>query len=119
MNENDKMTKLVKICICVVLVCIACIISGCYKETPPSPPVTSSVQRNDIGVENAYLSEKLEKSDILIPISSKNEKEFEFSEVSGGGITKTIYILKDNKYGNEYIIVSGGNGLGICLRKQD
>ena len=112
------MIKLVKICICVVLVCIACIISGCYKETTP-PPVTSSVQRNDIGVENAYLSEKPEKSDILIPISSKNEKEFEFSEVSGGGITKTIYILKDNKYGNEYIIVADGNGLGICLRKQD
>ena len=112
------MIKLVKICICVVLVCIACIISGCYKETTP-PPVTSSVQHNDIGVENAYLSEKPEKSDILIPISSKNEKEFEFSEVSGGGITKTIYILKDNKYGNEYIVVAGGNGLGICLRKQD
>ena len=112
------MIKLVKICICVVLVCIACIISGCYKETTP-PPVTSSVQHNDIGVENAYLSKKSEKSDILIPISSKNEKEFEFSEVSGGGITKTIYILKDNKYGNEYIVVSGGNGLGICLRKQD
>ena len=112
------MIKLVKICICVVLVCIACIICGCYKETTP-PPVTSSVQHNDIGVENAYLSEKPEKSDILIPISSKNEKEFKFSEVSGGGITKTIYILKDNKYGNEYIVVSGGNGLGICLRKQD
>ena len=112
------MIKLVKICICVVLVCIACIISGCYKETTP-PSVTSSVQHNDIGVENAYLSEKPEKSDILIPISSKNEKEFKFSEVSGGGITKTIYILKDNKYGNEYIVVSGGNGLGICLRKQD
>ena len=112
------MTKLVKICICVVLVCITCIISGCYKETIP-PPVTSSVQRNDIGVENAYLSEKPEKSDILIPISSKNEKEFELSEASGGGITKSIYILKDNKYGNEYIVVSGGNGLGICLRKQD
>ena len=112
------MIKLVKICICVVLVCIACIISGCYKETTP-PPVTSSVQHNDIGVENAYLSKKSEKSDILIPISSKNEKEVKFSEVSGGGITKTIYILKDNKYGNEYIVVSGGNGLGICLRKQD
>lgn len=112
------MMKLVKICICVVLVCVACIISGCYKETTP-PPVTSSVQRNDIGVENAYLSEKPEKSDILIPISSKNEKEFELSEASGGGITKSIYILKDNKYGNEYIVVSGGNGLGICLRKQD
>ena len=112
------MIKLVKICICVVLVCIACIISGCYKETTP-PPVTSSVQHNDIGVENAYLSEKPEKSDILIPISSKNEKEFEFSEALGGGITKRIYILKDNKYGNEYIVVSGGNGLGICLRKQD
>ena len=112
------MIKLVKICICVVLVCIACIISGCYKETTPHP-VTSSVQHNDISVENAYLSEKQEKSDILIPISSKNEKEFKFSEVSGGGITKTIYILKDNKYGNEYIVVSGGNGLGICLRKQD
>ena len=112
------MIKLVKICRWVELVCIACIISGCYKETTP-PPVTSSVQHNDIGVENAYLSEKPEKSDILIPISSKNEKEFKFSEVSGGGITKTIYILKDNKYGNEYIVVSGGNGLGICLRKQD
>lgn len=112
------MTKLVKICICVVLICIACIISGCYKETTPLP-VTSNVQRNDIGVENAYLSEKPEKSDILIPISSKNEKEFELSEASGGGITKSIYILKDNKYGNEYIVVSGGNGLGICLRKQD
>ena len=61
------MTKLVKICICVVLVCITCIISGCYKETTP-PPVTSSVQHNDIGVENAYLSEKPEKSDILISI---------------------------------------------------
>lgn len=112
------MMKLVKICICVVLVCIACIISGCYKETTP-PPVTSSVQRNDIGVENVYLSEKPEKSDILIPISSKNEKEFELSEASGEGITKSIYILKDNKYGNEYIVVSGGNGLGICLRKKD
>ena len=112
------MTKLVKICICVVLVCITCIISGCYKETT-SPPVTSSVQHNDIGVENAYLSEKPEKSDILIPISSKNEKEFEFSEVSGGGITTSIYILKDNKNGNEYIAVFGGNGLGICLRKKD
>ena len=112
------MTKLVKICICVVLVCIICIISGCYKEITP-PPVTSSIQRNDIGVKNAYLSEKPEKSDILIPISSKNEKEFELSEASGGGITKSIYILKDNKYGNEYIVISGGNGLGICLRKQD
>ena len=106
------------LCSVSVLVCITCIISGCYKETTP-PPVTSSVQCNDIGVENAYLSEKPEQSDILIPISSKNEKEFELSEASGGGMTKIIYILKDNKYGNEYIVVSGGNGLGICLRKQD
>lgn len=112
------MTKLVKICICVVLVCITCIISGCYKETTP-PPVTSSVQRNDIGVENAYLSEKPEKSDILIPISSKNEKEFEVSKVRGESGFKVIRVLKDNKYGNEYIIVADGDGLGICLRKRD
>lgn len=57
---------------------------------------------------------------MFIPVSSKSKKEFKLSEASGGGgLTRTIYILKDNKYGNEYIVVSGGNGLGICLRKQD
>lgn len=62
---------------------------------------------------------KNQKSLICSFLSSKNEKEFELSEASGGGITKSIYILKDNKYGNAYIVISGGNGLGICLRKQD
>lgn len=69
MNENEKrmvkMEKLVKICICVALICITCIISGCYSTNTPLLPVTSNAQqRNDIGVENVYLSEKPEKSDV-------------------------------------------------------
>lgn len=115
------MKNLVKFCICVVLVCVTCIINGCYSTNtaPPQSPVISNKQSNDIDVENTYLSEKQENSDILIPVSSNDEKEFEISEKKGKKGIKVIRILKDNKYGNEYIIVADGNGLGICLRKRD
>ena len=115
------MKNFVKFCICVVLMCVTCIINGCHNTNtiPPQPPVISNNQSNDIGIENAYLSEKPKKSDILIPVSSNDEKEFEISEKKGGRGFKVIRILKDNKYGNEYIIVADGDGLGICLRKRD
>ena len=45
-----------------------------------------------------------------------SEKEFEFSnEVAKRGFWK-IRILKDNKYGNEYILVEDGDGLSIFPR---
>ena len=115
------MKNLVNFCICVALVCATCIINGCYSTNtaPTTSPVISNNQSNDIGVENVYLSEKQENSDILIPVSSNDEKEFEISEKKGKRGIKVIRILKDNKYGNEYIIVADGNGLGICLRKRD
>lgn len=94
------MKNLVKFCICVVLVCVTCIINGCYST-------------------NTALPEKQENSDMLIPVSSNDEKEFEISEKKYKRGIKVIRILKDNKYGNEYIIVADGNGLGICLRKRD
>ena len=115
------MKNLVKFCICVVLMCVTCIINGCYNTNTAPPPVTSNNQHNDIGVENTYLSKKQkpENSDILIPVSSKDEKEFEISKKMGESGFKVIRVLKDNKYGNEYIIVADGDGLGICLRKRD
>lgn len=115
------MKNLVKFCICMVLVCVTCIINGCYSinTAPPPSPVISNNQSNDIGVENAYLSKKSENSDILIPVSSKDEKEFEISKKMFENGIYVIRILKDNKYGNEYIIIADGDGLGICLRKRD
>ena len=121
MKGEFKVKNLVKFCICVVFVCAICIINGCYSTNtaPPTSSVISNNQSNDIRVENVYLSEKQENSDILIPVSSNDEKEFEISEKKGKRGIKVIRILKDNKYGNEYIIVADGNGLGICLRKRD
>ncbi len=113
------MNNLVKFCICVVLVCVTCIINGCYSTNTTPPQAISNNQRNDIGVENAYLSEKPEKSDILIPVSSNDEKEFEISKKMYENGIYVVRILKDNKYGNEYIIIADGYGLGICLRKRD
>ena len=77
-----------KFCI-VMMICIIGIISGCC---------------------NIHQTGSDDQSD------EASEKEFEFSnEVSKRGFWK-IRILKDNKYGNEYIIVEDGDGLSICPR---
>ena len=77
-----------KFCI-VMMLCIIVVISGCYNT-----PQTGSDEQS----------------------SEASEKEFDFSnEVAKRGFWK-IRILKDNKYGNEYIIVEDGDGLSICPR---
>ena len=77
-----------KFCI-VMMICIIVVISGCCNT-----PQTGSDEQS----------------------SEASEKEFEISnEVSKRGFWK-IRILKDNKYGNEYIIVEDGDGLSICPR---
>ena len=78
-----------KFCICVMMICIIGVISGCCNT-----PQTGSDEQS----------------------SEASEKEFDFSnEVAKRGFWK-IRILKDNKYGNEYIIVEDGDGLSICPR---
>ena len=77
-----------KFCI-VMMLCIIGVISGCCNT-----PQTGSDEQS----------------------SEASEKEFDFSnEVAKRGFWK-IRILKDNKYGNEYIIVEDGDGLSICPR---
>lgn len=77
-----------KFCI-VMMLCIIGVISGCCNT-----PQTGSDEQS----------------------SEASEKEFDFSnEVVKRGFWK-IRILKDNKYGNEYIIVEDGDGLSICPR---
>lgn len=77
-----------KFCI-VMMICIIGVISGCCN--------TSQIGSDDQSGE-------------------ASEKEFDFSnEVAKRGFWK-IRILKDNKYGNEYIIVEDGDGLSICPR---
>ena len=78
-----------KFCICLMMLCIIGVISGCYNT-----PQTGSDEQS----------------------GEASEKEFDFSnEVAKRGFWK-IRILKDNKYGNEYIIVEDGDGLSICPR---
>ena len=112
------MKKVMKFCICIIMTFLIGIISGCYT--------TSSIVSDNqdgipsIGIKNTDTSPKsVKNSDKLIPLStdvSKNELEFS-DVVSGRGFMKAR-ILKDNKYGNEYIVVSNGEGVGICLRQR-
>ena len=112
------MKKLMKFCICIVIACLIGVISRCYTTSP----IVSNNQHEVpfIDIEDTDPSPKSVKpSDKLIPISTDTSKnELEFSDVaSGKGFIKAC-ILKDNKYGNEYIVVSNGEGVGICLRQR-
>ena len=103
-----------KFCICLMMLCIIGVISGCH---PAYQTVSNEQQDKDfIEVENA-LSTNPQNSDILIPVSTSNSrKELELSNVIDQKDFVSVRILKDNKYGNEFIIVKDGEGLGICRR---
>ena len=103
-----------KFCICLMMLCIIGVISGCH---PADQTVSNEQQDKDfIEVENA-LSTNPQNSDILIPVSTSNSrKELELSNVIDQKDFVSVRILKDNKYGNEFIIVKDGEGLGICRR---
>ena len=79
-----------KFCICVIMLCIIGVISGCCN----TPQTVSDEQSGE-----------------------SSGKELEFSDVvSNRGLFMRARILKDNKYGNEYIILEGDVGMSICPR---
>ena len=79
-----------KCCICVMMLCIIGVISGCC---------------------NTHQTVSDEQS------GESSGKELEFSDVvSNRGLFMRARILKDNKYGNEYIILEGDVGMSICPR---
>lgn len=78
-----------KFCI-VMMICIIVVISGCC---------------------NTHQTVSDEQS------GESSGKELEFSDVvSNRGLFMRTRILKDNKYGNEYIILESGVGVSICPR---
>ena len=81
-----------KFCICVMMLFIIGIISGCC---------------------NTHQTVSDEQS------GESSGKELEFSDVvsiSNRGLFMRTRILKDNKYGNEYIILESNIGVSICPR---
>lgn len=120
------MKKLMKFCICIMIACLIGVISGCYTT---SPIVSNSKHEvPSIDIEDTDTSPKsIKSSDKLIPLSTDSSKnELEFSDViterklptNERGLSLKVRILKDNKYGNEYIVVSNGEGVGICPRQR-
>ena len=103
-----------KFCICVMMLCIIGVISGCH---PAEQTVSNDQQEHfSIDEENAF-STKPQNSGMLIPVSTNNfGKEFELSDTIVEKTLANVRILKDNRYGNEYIIVEDGDGLSICPR---
>ena len=82
-----------KFCICLMMLCIIEVISGCCNTC--NTPQTGSDEQSD----------------------EASEKELEFSDVvSNRGLFMRTRILKDNKYGNEYIILESDAGVSICPR---
>lgn len=112
------MKKFIKFCVCVMMAFLIGVISGCYTTSSIVSDDQDKVPSIDIkGTDTSPKSVK--NSDKLIPLStdsSKNELEFS-TVVTEKGFMK-VRILKDNKYGNEYIVVSNGEGVGICLRQR-
>lgn len=111
------MKKLVRFCVCIVISCIIGVLSGCYT-TP-----TSSKQHEEIPsveIETAKSLKNNDVSDKLVPLSTNatvNELEFSDKPLADKRWMRA-YILKDNKYGNEYIVVYTGDGVGIALRQK-
>ena len=103
-----------KFCICLMMLCIIGVISGCHH----AHHTFSSEQQDNVYIdeENA-LSTKPQNSDILIPVStSGSRKELELSDIIDQKDFVSVRILRDNRYGNEFVIVKDGEGLGICRR---
>ena len=79
-----------KFCICLMMLCIIGVISGCCNRSQ-----TVSEEQSD----------------------ESSGKELEFSDVvSNRGLFMRTRILKDNKYGNEYIILESDVGVSVCPR---
>ena len=82
-----------KFCICVMMLCIIGVISGCCNRS-------QTVSEEQSGESSG--------------------KELEFSDVvSNRGLFMRTRILKDNKYGNEYIILESDVGVSVCPRIRD
>ena len=111
------MKKLVRFCVCIVISCVIGVLSGCYT-TP-----TSSKQHEEtpsIEIETAKSMKNNDVSDKLVPLSTTtavNELEF-YDKPLADKRWMRAYILKDNKYGNEYIVIYTGDGVGITLRQK-
>lgn len=103
-----------KFCICVMMLCIIGVISGCH---PAEQTVSNDQQEHfSIDEENAF-STKPQNSGMLIPVSTNNfGKEFELSDTIVEKTLANVRILKDNRYGNEYFIVTYGEAIGIYPR---
>lgn len=111
------MKKLVRFCVCVVISCVIGVLSGCYT-TP-----TSNKQQEDftsVEIETAKSLKNNDVSDKLVPLSTNaavNELEFSYKPLADKRWMRA-YILKDNKYDNEYIVIYTGDGVGITLRQK-
>ena len=104
-----------KFCICVMMLFIIGNISGCH---PTEQTVSNDQQEHfSIDEENA-LSTKPQNSGMLIPVSTNNfgKEEFELSDTIAEKTFTSVRILKDNKFGNEYFIVTYGEAIGIYPR---
>ena len=105
------MKKLVRFCVCVVISCVIGVLIGCYT-TP-----TSSKQYEEtpsIEIETTKSLKNNDVSDKLVPLSTTiavNELEFSDKPLADKKWMRA-YILKDNKYGNEYIVIYTGDGVG-------
>ena len=81
-----------KFCICVMMLCIIGVISGCCN----TPQIGSDEQSGETSGKEFELSD---------PIFKKNFER--------------IRILKDNKFGNEYFIVNYGESIAIYPRMRN
>ena len=112
------MKKLVRFCVCIVISCVIGVLSGCYT-TP-----TSSKQYEEIPSVEIETTKSLKNNDVsdkLVPLSTTttvNELEFSDKPLADKRWMRA-YILKDNKYGNEYIVIYTGDGVGITLRQRN
>ena len=112
------MKKVMKFCVCIIMAFLIGIISGCYTTSSIISDDQDKVPSIDIKGMNPS-PKSVKNSDKLIPLSTDASKDdLEFSKVITERGFKKVFILKDNKYGNEYIVVSNGEGVGICLRQQ-
>ena len=112
------MKKLMRFCICVVISCAIGILSGCYT-TPISSKQYEEIP--SVEIETTKSLKNNDVSDKLVPLSTNaaiNELEFSDKPLADKRWMRA-YILKDNKYGNEYIVIYTGDGVGIALRQRN
>ena len=114
------MKTFIKFCICIMLACLILIID-IYVTSPKvsnnQHEIVSSIDIED--TKSFPFQKSVKTSDKLIPISfnDSSKDELEISKIMFDKGAR-IRILKDNKYGNEYIVVSTDSGLGIFPRRQ-